>query len=277
MQRTFVARHALSFPDPEDELTFLEDLLPETVERVATLRPNLGSAFGDAQRILGFRFALQRPRADLVAALRTVVELGVAVFRRAEVAPAATITLTLLGEPYEVPGGVTEHSTAPNWIAAFSAAQALRDRAALDHLCRFNPEAFVGNYDTYFDWHARALLFWHTGRSIVDDLLRTAIATAETAKIYPELGRLAAAPCLRVAQAIHAGDPSTYHDRLVEGLDAYRTLYETPDLSHETSNYVPLRYLGLCSLAHDRGLPCPVESDYLPHWIVAGDLDVEGR
>jgi hypothetical protein len=173
----------------------------------------------------------------------------------------------------QVPGGVTEHNSAPRWIAAASAAMVVRDGAALESLCRFNPEAFEGDYDDYFDLYARALMALQRKDDGVGRLLDEALRAAEAAKIYPELGKRVAAPCIRTAQAVLAGDVAAYNERLAEGLSSYRTVYQRPDFNHEAANLVPLRYLAVCALAHDRGLPCQVKSDYIPAWLVAGKLD----
>ena len=265
-----VPAHVLNDPEPEGELEFVEELLADAVKNIPKVRTNLGSSFADAQRLLGFRCALGRPQAEIVDALEAVVDFGVALFQRGEVGSDVMVTLSIRGCTVDVSGGVTEHNSAPRWIAAVSAAMVVRDSAALERLCRFDPEAFEGDYDNYFDEHSRALWALHQREGDVPALLERAVAAAEQATIVPELGQRVAAPCIRVLQAVLAGDEAAYGERLVEGLTSYRTVYQRPDYNHEATNAVPLRYLGVCALAHDRGMACPVRSNYVPSWLVDG-------
>lgn len=267
-----IPAHHLEHPDPEGELLLTEELVTLAVEGIHQNRNNLGAGYDDTLRILGYRVALGKPKADIVAALRSIVEFGCALFRRGSSGPEVTVTLSLQGTRVEIPGGVDTYNSAPRWLYAAGAALVLRDEAALDSLCSFDPRAFEGDYDDYYDAHARALMALHRGEPTVGELLDAALHAAEEATIYPELGRRVAAPCIRVAQAVLAGDAAAYDARLAEGLTWYRTVYQRPDFNHEASNLLPLRYLGLCALAHDRGLACTVRSDYIPAWLVEGRL-----
>lgn len=269
-----VAAHALFDHDPQSELDLLEELQAEAPAYIPTLRFRLGGAFRDALRILGYRFALGRERTEIIAALRSIVEIGVALFDRGKVGPDVTVRLAVLGATLDVAGGVDDSYSPPNWISAASAAIVLRDDAAIDSLCAVNPAAFEGTRgsDAYVELHARALMALHRGDPDAAELFEAAVHAAEHATSSPELGERVAAPCLRTMLAVIAEDPDAYRARLVDGLDAYRSVYQRPDFNHQTSNLVPLRYLAVCALAFDRGLACPVRSSYVPHWLVEGDL-----
>jgi hypothetical protein len=267
-----VPSHRLVHPDPKAELALVENLVAVAVQFLHKKRTNLGSGYDNALRILGYRVALDNPQSDIVASLRSIVEFGCALFRRGSAGPDVTVTLSLQGTRVEIPGGVDYYNSAPRWVHAASAALVLRDSAALDSLCAFDPRAFEGDYDGYYDAHARALMALHRGEPDVAALLDEALHQAEKATIYPELGQRIAAPIIRVAQAVVAGDADAYNTRLAEGLTWYRTVYQRPDFNHEASNLLPLRYLALCALAHDRGLPCTVTSDYIPRWLVEGQF-----
>lgn len=265
-----VPAHRLQHPDPEGELLLAEEMVELAVEAIHKNKTNLGAGYDDALSVLGYRVALGKPQSDIVAALRSIVEFGCALFRRGSAGPDVTVALSLQGTRVEIPGGVDYYNSAPRWVYAASAALVLRDSPALDSLCSFDPRAFEGDYDDYYDTHARALMALHRGGPDVDALLDEALHQAEEATIYPELGQRIAAPIIRVAQAVLAGDADAYNARLAEGLTWYRTVYQRPDFNHEASNLLPLRYLAPCALAHDRGLPCAVTSDYIPRWLVEG-------
>lgn len=271
--KPFLEAHSLVDPDPESELEFLEELLSDFEEFAAKVRPSLGGYFLDAQRALGYRFALNHSRTAILASLRDVVDFGVALFRRAEFCPADIVTVEIRGSQLELAGGLTATATsAPAWIAATSAALTLRDSAAIESLLRFRQDAVEGDYDDHFDEYAAALRSWLLGGTDTRERLAKALMATRRARIYPLLAERVAAPLVRVAQAVLDGDRASYQARLTTALVSYRELYETPAFSYEASNVVPLRYLGLCAMAHDLGLECPVESRYLPEWLVTGTL-----
>lgn len=268
-QKPVVEAHSLVDPDPEGELEFLEELLSDFEEYAARVRPSLGGYFRDAQRALGYRFALGHSREAILASLRDVVDFGTALFRRAEYCPADMVEIVIRGTKLELPGGLTDRATsAPAWIATTSAALTLRDAAALESLLRFDQRAVEGDYDGYFDDYVAALRSWLRGDGDTRERLARALTATANARIYPVLALHVGAPLVRVAQAIFERDQAGYAELLYAGLVSYRELYETPAFSHEASNVVPLRYLGLCAMASDRGLECPVDSGYLPEWLV---------
>lgn len=266
-----VAAHQLVDPDPEGELALMEEMVASVVTTIHKVATNLGSKFDHARRMLGFRVALGRPAADIVAALRSVCEIGVALFQRGMVGPDATVTLSLAGTTVEVPGGVTNYTSAPRWADTFAIALVLRDQAALDSLCSFDAGSFEGRYDAYQVTWVRAMIAMHRGGD-AGALLATAREEADAAKVFPEIGRRIGVPMIAVAQVLLDDDPEAFNHRLAEALDWYRTIHERPDFSHEAAEVLPLRVLGLSALAHDRGIPVRVRSGYLPPWLIDGSF-----
>lgn len=268
-----VPTHELDFPDAQAELEFMKEMVGEVASHIHKVKTNLGADFDYATRLLGFAAALQRPPAEVVDAVRSIAEIGVALFQRGSVGPDVTVTLSLAGTTVDVPGGVSYYNSAPRWLKAMGAAMALRDRAAIESLSRFDPGNFEGDYDPHHDTFARALVALCHDDAAAPELLATAHREAQAAKLFPELARRIDVPLVELAQAIVAGDADALHQHLVDGLTWYRTIHQRKGAAHHAQAMVPLRFVGLCALAHDRGLPVRVRSGYLPPCLVDGKLD----
>ncbi|MFV8753819.1 immunity 49 family protein [Nannocystaceae bacterium ST9] len=268
-----VPAHELDFPDAQGEFEFTKKLVGQVASHIHKVTTNLGADFDFAMDLLGFAAALQRPAVEVVEAARSVAEIGVALFQRGSVGPDVTVTLSLAGTTVDVQGGVNYYNSAPRWLRAMGAAMALRDRAAIESLSRFDPGDFEGKYDPHHDMFVRALVALHRNDAAVGELLATAQREAQSAKLFPELARRIDMPLIGLAQAIVAGNADHIQQHLVEGLTWYRAIHQRKGASHYAQAMVPLRFVGLCALAHDRGLPVHVRSRYLPSCLVDGNLD----
>lgn len=265
-----IGRHELDRPDPSSDLARVERRLGRAAGNVDKRTTNLGNFFDLSRQLLGYRAYLRRPPEELVDALGWIVELGVGLFRRAAIAPSQTVTLTVGGQQVALPGDISYYNSAPRWVDATCAALVLRDTESLQSLCGFDFESFLGDYDAYHQVFARALASLHRGEPDVVDLLEEARAGANGAQMFPERGRRIGVPTIQCAEAIVAGDEEAFNARLADGLDWYRTLYQRPDDNTDAAGVIPLRYLGLAALAHDRGLMCRVLSPYVPLSLVEG-------
>lgn len=267
-----ITTHELDDPDPEDELDLLEEVIPLEIANIPKVTTNLGSAFGGSQQQLGYRVVLGRSREEIVAGLRLICDLGVALFQRGSVGPDVTVTLSIAGTVVEVVGGVSSYNSAPRWARAVGAAMTLRDRAALESLCSFDVGSFEGSYDAYHDLYAQAVIAFVHGRGAVETLLEQAAASADHATVFPERGRRLGVPLIAVARAVMLMDAEAFNPRLAEGLEWYRTLHRRAPDNHDAAAVIPLQYLGWCALAHDRGVASEIESGYIPSWLVDGSF-----
>jgi len=269
---TEIAAHELDYPDLEGALEGIEEILPIALENVATVPDNLGAAFDYARQRLGFRTALERPPADIIEALRTIVELGVALFRRGSFGPDTTVTLSIGGACIDVAGGISYYNSAPRWADAVGAAMSLRDEQSLARLCEFDVRSFEGSYDDYMNDYARAVIAFVTKADDAAALFERMADSAAHAKKFPERGRRLGVPLAKVAQAVIRGDEDTFDVQLAEGLIWYSTLHSRAPEKHEAGLVVPLQFLGWAARAHDLGLAVRVRSGYLPPWLVDGSF-----
>lgn len=272
MTESHISAHNFDYPKAQLRLTVLERTLPVAIENRAKLHDNLGAAVDNARSLVGFRQALERPRSEVVDALRLVCDLGVALYRRAQLDREATIVLPIGGQQVEVPGGSSFYNSAPRWADAVGAAMTLRDSNALKQLCAFDAAGFLGSYDTYHDIYARAVMAFVAGREDWDPLLAEASRAADNAPKFPERGRRYGVPLTAVAKAAMRREEGPFNQSLAEGLEGYRTLYSRAPDKQNPKGVLPLRYLGWSAHAHDSGIGIRVRSDYLPPWLVDGSF-----
>jgi hypothetical protein len=65
-----------------------------------------------------------------------------------------------------------------------------------------------------------------------------------------------------------ARDPVAFNAALARALRVHKTVYGTASRSRQSEGYVAVEPLALCCLAHDRGIPITVDSDYLLPYLV---------
>jgi hypothetical protein len=267
-----IPAHELDDPDPARELAVIRDLLRLGIENLPRVSGNLGSAFDDARSLLGLQTTIERPAAEIVEALRSIVELGVALFQRGSFGPDTTVTLSIGGARIDVAGGTSYYNSAPRWADAVGAAMTVRDQDSLARLCEFDVRSFEGSYDEYMNVYARAVIASVKNTGDADALFEQMADSAAHANKFPERGRRLGVPLANLARAVVRGDEASFNEHLAEGLKWYRTLHSRAPDNQEASLVVPLQFLGWTARAHDLGLVCRVRSDYLPPWLVDGSF-----
>lgn len=269
MNETTILSHQLEFPDPEDELEFLEERLQRFPGKIAGVSENLGVGFDAATSVLGLRTALKRPHDEIVTALRDITQWGVALFQRAVVSKSDTVKLFISGQEVVVPGGNSYYNSAPRWLLAAGAAMTLRDNESLKRLCAFDVSWWGGSYDEYHNVYVDAVMAYVNQSGDWNKLLDSAATWAANAEKFPERGKRLGLPLIAVTRSVMQGDEDAFNTHLADGLTWYQTMYKRSPDKRDPVGVVPLRYLGWCAQAHDRGLVCRVVSDYIPAWLVS--------
>ncbi|AWM40231.1 hypothetical protein GobsT_13170 [Gemmata obscuriglobus] len=187
------------------------------------------------------------------------------------------------GPPYSFYERVDESSVhSGRWVDAISQAVVARQ---VDCLIELRPIAYDAlrrsssrSSDPERDRHrveqhrALAEAALDPDRPLAPDYLIHA-AAARPAKVRPINRRIGEAND-RMVNALDVQDAAKFNAALAESLELRRTAFA--DLPEETKgNHTALWPLGLIALvvlAHDRGIPIEVESDYLPRPWVTGEL-----
>ncbi|MGI5167869.1 immunity 49 family protein [Spirillospora sp. CA-253888] len=77
-------------------------------------------------------------------------------------------------------------------------------------------------------------------------------------------------PPARLLDRLVENDPDGFNEALAQALELFRQYHSVGERADDPDNQVALDVLGLACLAHDRGRPVTVESDYLPRRLVEG-------
>ncbi|MFC9972279.1 Imm49 family immunity protein [Spirillospora sp. NPDC127200] len=233
-------------------------------------RPSVFGGYAQ-RRLLGFAFrSVLDPRAEDVLQWSELVlacQAAANAFRVAAAPPGAEVELTLGDVAGTVPSvGPTGDTRAYEYLRALSLAFVVRDGAALADLGAVG-DAVIGAHPDLADRvrYARALRAYVNGEDPRPDLDR-ALAGGNGTDHWECLRH----PPARLLDRLVEDDPDGFNEALAQALELYRQYHSVGERADDPDNQVALDVLGLACLAHDRGRPVAVESDYLPRRLVEG-------
>lgn len=269
-----VVAHQLERENPQEDRDDLIEGLEESQSLLPKRPQNLGPYFRNALDLAGFEVALRSDKKAVLTAIGLARDFGVALFARGSASSDQKIRIKLRSEWLEVSGGMDLYQTAPSWIDGFSVALVLRDDAARASLREFDWQSFQDRetYDPYFVDLARSLSAVAAESGDADQLLTRAHAQAEQATLVPDFARRVGLPLVELAQAICARDQARFTSALVAALEGHAAIYRRKKDANRASGVLPMKHVGLCALAHDRGLKFEIESEYVPTWLVRGEF-----
>ena len=79
-------------------------------------------------------------------------------------------------------------------------------------------------------------------------------------------------PFLRLFELAANEEGTAFNEELASALKTYVKFIEDNDLSYDRKHWLPIRLLAACAYAHDQGIRITMESDYLPKWLIEGEL-----
>ncbi|MCP2339961.1 immunity 49 family protein [Actinomadura rupiterrae] len=214
---------------------------------------------------LAFRSVLD-PRAELPLwqdALAVASEATAAAFRLASVPEGTAITVQLAGRAEELPA-CGPAGDASDWAYGQAAALMWVVRSSADSavLAAFDPGDLRRTRKDTNDYAraCHAVLRGEDPRPHLRDLLSKAPSDAH--------GECLRHPRVRLLDRIAEDDADGFNAVLAEALGLYRDYYSAGDNIGDPAGQLHLDALGLACLAHDRGIPVRVESDYLPRTLI---------
>ncbi|MCP9967852.1 immunity 49 family protein [Actinomadura madurae] len=218
-------------------------------------------------RALSFLSVLD-PRAEssaYVDGLLLASESFASAFRLASVPRGTAIAVTLRGRTEELPAS-GPNGNASDWRYARAAALAWTSRREADAaiLAAFDPDDLdVSLPDT--NSYARACRAVLRGEDPRPHL-RNALAKTSGDGHWECLRN----PRARLLERIAEDDADGFNAVLADALGLYRDYYSAGENIDDPDGQLSFDALGLACLAHDRGVPVRVESDYLPRAVIDG-------
>lgn len=193
---------------------------------------------------------------------------------RAAAAPTAT------PDPTDDLGGLVGRANPIHWSQGFLLAAASRHRPARDALIAFPVERFTDRAWDLLPFYAplaRALYDLGTDADpsqwLADAQQATTVIENVTTRWWVDKTVVPLIACLTALAR-----PARFAPALVDAVRSHKAYYNsTPNRQANQAGWLPVELLGVAALAHDRGIPLAVESEYLPVDLVTGtafaDLD----
>jgi hypothetical protein len=216
---------------------------------------------------LSFRSVLD-PRAESAAYTDGVAlasESLASAFRLAAVPRGTMVAVTLAGHTAELPAS-GRNGDASDWTYARTAALAWTSRrqADLAALAAFDADDLNATLDDT-NSYARACHAVLRGTDPRPHLRSALGKTSGDAH-----GECLRNPRVRLLDRIAEDDADGFNVALADALGLYGDYYSAGDGIDDPDGQLSFDALGLACLAHDRGIPVSVESDYLPRAVIDG-------
>jgi Immunity protein 49 len=234
-----------------------------------------------AMALVAYGAASNAPRDQILDAFRIEAQAGVALFDLGA-HPGEDRTYALGSRTVTLRTESAHGETLPiEWLYAYSAACAVRDGGSAQRLAAVPPEVVrrsmrVMNYDEYNCALVEGLGALHRNDPRARALLSQArdLAEPERASVAPEWAKCMGRPLAELGLRIVEGEPNAFNVALAGAVEQHKAYWsknaKTAGLSRRDDPHgiLALWPLGLACLAHDRGMPIDVESDYIPGWII---------
>jgi hypothetical protein len=282
--RSVIPKHS---SDPKrDQRGFFDSARGEVtyfLDEVTKRRPvdSLLNVIHDAKSAAAYGAVINAPHQQILDAFRMEAQAGAALFDLA-IHPGEDRVQTLGDRSVTVRTESAHSQTVPiDWLDVYSAACAARDEVSARSLAEVPPDVVrrsqrVMQYDDYNLVLVEGLGALHRNDVRARELLLQArgLADPEHATVATEWANRLARPLIEFALSIVDGEPDAVNAALTAAVEQHKAYWSKNarigGLSRrdDPDGYLAFWPLGLACLAHDRGVPIDVESDYIPAWII---------
>ncbi|WP_445395405.1 immunity 49 family protein [Streptomyces sp. LE64] len=274
-----VTRHVLRNPADEG---FVSRFYPDSVADIEDLdsHPGMMDFYWGSADLAVQAQGLLDPRATRLETWEAVVnamQMSSAVFRRAAVTEGSVDCL-IHHKVRTLPAtGPRPYANAGTWLTAFFFAIVCRDQKRMTELAELPLDvlrASGAEHDEYLmHWVSALQAYWLRDQvRLVDELSET------FKKSHPDAVRVASRdwvqqisyPPMNLFHRFVTRDHAGFNEALVEALESHKAYWTSDeDRAEDIEGMVALGPLAMTCLAHDGDFPVEVESDYLPHHLVA--------
>lgn len=229
-----------------------------------------------ALEVFSDSLSAQLPEKDALKHLRLLKDLGVANFV-SSMNDGKTISLPFGDARLEIVGeATTAYMNTDTWLKAYYAAIVIRDRNAIDILCKVPEEIFLGanikpdEFDLAFVRASKGLFdpAVNIGQLLVDAME----ASAEEKISEPRLGYAWSLilPVLMLYRFAVDGDKDgEFNEKFEYALEQHRGYWQTEEKKHKSVGWKSLPLMAAAVLVFDnKGLKMPNDNELVPRWVV---------
>lgn len=262
--------------DKFDYFTGKLHLLSEILKRKPE---NAGTLFTQARNAIGDGIVAKQSKKDILKLLNVSKDLGINHFRNAM--NAREVELKMGDEIFKVTTVRDNLSyTDPLfWSEYFYSALLSRDRKAIDELISI-PEDFMRKAQIAYDEVDFAIVRFLKGlyqpTAKLGNLLQEALILSDPddhdADRFDYLMYLKV-PELNLYMLAFSNDNEGFNEALVEALESHKKYWSQKDNKNYAEGWISFPILCACLIAvNSKKYTIDVESDYLPMWLITGDM-----
>ncbi|QDG52271.1 hypothetical protein FIV42_16455 [Persicimonas caeni] len=167
------------------------------------------------------------------------------------------------------------------WQTGFHLAAILRDRELMDLLCTFTTDQLRQapgvTSEPFFYPFVEALRGYWAGDPNTAMYLAEAMELTEPERLVmanPDAVLHRAVPWMEVFFRLLEHDQKAFNDALVKALELHKAYWgsETADRADDIEGILALELCSMAALAYEQDIEIQVESDYIPGWLVRGEV-----
>jgi hypothetical protein len=275
-----IKRHKIDMEGLEEHFRrWVRPTLESTVQAAKERPVNLDLLSSRSLEIAQYLSLLEPTSPELGAMLRLAARASAALFQLAA-SGGAPVRAPLDGdEPVLLSGRVAESTASGGaWIDGFFQAAACRDARSQAALCGVPTALLRASTTTNAEYGylmVDALKAFAASAPEASKLILAALEATDPEGMDPRLVEYDLyidVPLLRLLFYVNARD-GEFAEALPEALRHHRQYYSRGQKRRDDpKGFMPVGLLGLAALAHDRGIPFDVQSEYLPPHLVRGDF-----
>ena len=274
-----IKRHDFNETLINNRFTYFTDRLSKYPEVLERKPENAGTIFRQAYDAIGDGVVAKQSKKDILILLKAAKDLGVNHFRNAMNPEEAELQLG--NQIFKVATVRTNLSyTDPfYWTKYFYTALLSRDRKAIDELISI-PEDFMRKAQILYDEVDFAIVRFLKGlyqpNVNLGSLLKEALLLTDPDKHEParfDYLMYLKFPELNLYSLIFSNDNEGFNEALLEALECHKKFWSKKSNNNDPGGWISFPILCACLIAvNSKKYTIDVESDYLPMWLITGDM-----
>ncbi|HKE46465.1 MAG TPA: immunity 49 family protein [Rhodanobacteraceae bacterium] len=272
-----IARHATDAELVREGVARKKKTLAELLDAAGDYAGALSLVLGAAHSYAGYLDAAGAKTAELCRALGLGAEAASAIFALGSGSGSVSVSFPLGSRRLSLPAtGPTDSTHAGDWRVGWWLAQIVRDRDAIDRLVS-TPVDVLRRSSTRGDecqyLFIEALQGFERRAPDWSDRLQAALDATDPTRVRlsdEEFVLNVLVPEMQMVFRLALGETGPFDEAVEFALERHRKYWSKGNRKQDPDGFLALGALGICSIAHDAGVPVAVESDYMPRELVEG-------